>query len=88
MALGASTGSVIRLVLGRVSILLVIGTAIGFAIILSVGTFIDALLFRVQSRDPVTLGVSAALLIVVGLFAAWLPARRVSRLHPTTALRQ
>jgi putative ABC transport system permease protein len=46
-----------------------------------------ALLFGVDARDPLTLVAAAAVLVSVGLFAGWLPARKVSRLDPTTALR-
>ena len=88
IALGASTGGVMRLVLGRVSWLLAVGTALGVALALWAGKFIGTLLFRVEARDPLTLGGAAGVLIAVGLFAGWLPARRISRMDPATALRQ
>ncbi|CAN5729445.1 hypothetical protein BH24ACI5_BH24ACI5_13830 [soil metagenome] len=88
MALGASTGGIVRLVLGRISVVLLAGTAIGLALILWAGQFIGGLLFRVEARDPVTLGGAAIVLILVGMFAGWLPARGVARLDPTTALRE
>jgi hypothetical protein len=49
--------------------------------------FVGALLFGVDARDPMTLVAAAAALVSVGLFAGWLPAPKVSRLDPTTALR-
>jgi putative ABC transport system permease protein len=88
IALGASTGGVVRLVLGRLTVLLLSGLAIGSALILWAGRFIGALLFRIDARDPQTLMGAAAVLMAVGLLAGWLPARGVSRLDPTTALRE
>jgi putative ABC transport system permease protein len=87
LALGASPAGVVRMVLRRVLILLVSGAAIGMAMSLWAGKFVDALLFRVEARDPFTLAGAAAVLLAVGLFAGWLPARQASRLDPTAALR-
>ncbi|HEX2456822.1 MAG TPA: ABC transporter permease [Vicinamibacterales bacterium] len=87
MALGASSRRVVRLVLGRVAMLILAGAAIGVALSLWAARFVGALLFGVGARDPVTLVTAAAILVSVGLFAGWLPARTVSRLDPTTALR-
>jgi ABC-type antimicrobial peptide transport system permease subunit len=87
MALGASARGVVRLVLGRVAMLILAGAAIGVALSLWAAKFVGALLFGIAPRDPATLIMAAAVLIAVGLFAGWLPARKVSRLDPTTALR-
>ena len=88
VALGASTSGVVRLVLGRLAMLLLSGLVIGGALTLWAGKFIGTLLFRVAPGDPATLAGAAALLLAVGILAGWLPARRVARLDPTTALRQ
>ena len=48
----------------------------------------EALLFQLEPRDPVTFGGAAAVLVAVGLLAAWLPARRAARLDPATVLRE
>jgi ABC-type lipoprotein release transport system permease subunit len=87
MALGASPRGVVRLVLGRVATLILAGAAIGVALSLWAARFVGALLFGVDARDPMTIVAAAAVLVSVGLFAGWLPARKVSRLDPTTALR-
>jgi ABC-type antimicrobial peptide transport system permease subunit len=87
MALGASPGSVVRLVLGRVATLILAGGAIGVALSLWAAKFAGALLFGIDARDLMTLVAAAVVLVTVGLFAGWLPARKVSRLDPTTALR-
>jgi predicted permease len=87
MALGASARGVVRLVLARVVALVVIGAAVGVALSLWAAKFVGALLFGVEARDPLTLAAAATVLVPVGLIAGWLPARRVSRLDPTSALR-
>jgi putative ABC transport system permease protein len=88
MALGASGGRVVWMVVRRIAILLVAGIAIGTALIAWAGKFIATLLFRVDARDPLTIGGAAVILVTVGLLAGWLPARGLSRLDPTTALRE
>ena len=88
MALGASTRGVISMVLRRVGVLLLCGAAIGLALTLWATRFISTLLFKVDARDAATIGGAGLILLVVGLFAGWLPARRVARLDPTAALRQ
>jgi putative ABC transport system permease protein len=87
MALGASAPGVVRLVLGRVVMLILVGAAIGIGVSLWASKFVGSLLFGVEARDPATLAAAAVVLVSVGLFAGWLPARSVSRLDPTTALR-
>jgi putative ABC transport system permease protein len=87
MALGASSSSVVRLVLRRVAALVTAGVAIGVALSLWAAKFVGALLYGVDARDPITLAGAGLVLIAVGLLAGWLPARHVSRLDPTAALR-
>jgi putative ABC transport system permease protein len=87
MALGASTAGVVRLVLRSVAALVTIGAAIGFGLSLWAAKFVGALLFGVDARDPLTLAGAASVLVAVGLFAGWLPARGASRQSPTTALK-
>jgi ABC-type antimicrobial peptide transport system permease subunit len=87
LALGSSPRDVVRLVLGRVALLILSGAAIGVGVSLWASKFVASLLFGVDARDPLTLVAAAAVLVSVGLFAGWLPARTVSRLDPTTALR-
>ena len=87
MALGATAAGVIQMVLRRVAALLVSGVLIGAALSLWSARFVETLLFRVDARDPLMFAGTAALLAAVGVFAAWLPARRASRLSPISVLR-
>jgi predicted permease len=88
MALGAEPASIVRLVFGRVVILLVAGLAIGGVASVWAARFIGTLLFRVQPRDPATFAGAAAVLVAVSIVAAWLPAQRAARLDPASVLRQ
>lgn len=87
MALGASQGSVVWLVLRDVTLILAAGTLLGVAASLAAGRMVTAMLFGVKAADPATLGVCAALLAVATAIAGFVPAHRASRLDPTTALR-
>jgi predicted permease len=87
MALGANAPRVVWLVLRRVATLIILGAAFGVTVSLWCASFISALLFGVEARDPLTLVTAGVVLVSVGLLAGWLPARRVSRLDPATALR-
>ena len=87
MALGATRGSVIRLVLGRVAILIGIGIVTGLAVGAWASRFVATLLYGLGPSDPGTLIASAATLALIGAVAGWLPANRASRLDPTRVLR-
>ena len=87
MALGAAPGSVIRLVLGRVSILVSIGIGVGVVLSLWGAQFVSTLLYGLEPRDAATLAASASVLAMVGTIAGWLPARRASRIDPAEVLR-
>jgi ABC-type antimicrobial peptide transport system permease subunit len=88
MALGASTGSVLRLILGQGLILAGTGLALGLAASVAGTRLLTSILFQVQPNDPlVYLGVTV-LLGLVALVASYLPARRASKIDPLAALRQ
>jgi ABC-type antimicrobial peptide transport system permease subunit len=88
MALGATGGAIRRLMLGRVGLLCGLGLIAGGLIILWSGQFVRSLLFGVDPWDFTSILGSAIALIMVGLSAAWLPARRASRLEPAVVLRE
>ena len=87
MAMGADASSIVRLVFRRVGLLIAAGLVLGLAGSLWGAKFVGALLFRLDARDPMTFLGAAAVLVVVGVLAAWLPARRAARVDPITAMR-
>jgi putative ABC transport system permease protein len=88
MALGATPGSVLGLILRQGMTVTLVGLAIGIAIALAGGKIVAGALYGVPPRDPVSLTVSAAFLAVVALCASLLPARRAVAIDPMAALRQ
>jgi putative ABC transport system permease protein len=88
MALGAAPSRIVRLVLQRVGVVIAAGLTVGVAGSLWAVRFVEALLFRLEARDPVTFAGAATVLMAVGVLAAWLPARRAARLDPVTVLRE
>jgi predicted permease len=87
MALGAQAGQVAWHVQRQGMTLVGAGLVTGLAAGLLLTRYLSTLLFRVNARDPVVFGASAALLVMVSAVACWLPARRASRVDPLTALR-
>jgi predicted permease len=87
MALGATAGRVRRDVLGRALGVTVVGAVIGVAGALASSRLFTALLFEVSPTDPLTLAGVCALLVGVGGAAAYLPARRATKVDPARALR-
>jgi predicted permease len=87
MALGASRRDVISTVLQQTLLLLVCGVAIGVVLALAVGRGAGSLLFGLKPHDPFTFVAASALLLLVGLFAGFVPVYRASRLDPMVALR-
>jgi len=87
IALGASRGRVIGLVLREAVVLLAVGLAVGTALAAWAGQAAASLLYGLKPRDPLTLGGAVALLAIVALLASYGPAWRASRLDPMEALR-
>ncbi|MFN2398636.1 MAG: ADOP family duplicated permease [Gemmatimonadaceae bacterium] len=87
LALGATTGDVLRMVLREGGALALAGTGIGVASALVLTGVLRTMLFEITPADPVTYAGGVALLLGVALFACYLPARRATRIDPVTALR-
>jgi len=87
MALGAEPRDVLRLVLTSALRIVVAGLIIGLAGALGVTRVLQTFLFGVTPTDPIAFTIVTLLLMAVGLMAAWLPARRATRIDPCAALR-
>jgi putative ABC transport system permease protein len=88
MALGATSGRVIDLVVRQGMRLVAIGLVAGFVLALLLGRSLSSLLFGVAPTDLVTLVGVMVVLALVAAVAIWLPARRAVRVDPLTALHQ
>ena len=87
MALGAERRDVLRLVLTRALRIVVAGLIVGLAGAVGVTRVLQTFLFGVTPTDPIAFTIVTLLLMAVGLMAAWLPARRATRIDPCAALR-
>jgi putative ABC transport system permease protein len=87
MALGATRRDVLRLVLTRALRIVLAGLIVGLAGAVAVTRVLQTFLFGVTSTDPIVFTIVTLLLLAVGLMAAWLPARRATRIDPWGALR-
>jgi len=87
LALGASAGSVRWLVLREALLVLVAGIAIGLPASLGAARLAEGLLFGLTPTDPLTIVLATLLMTAIATLAAYLPARRASRLDPMVALR-
>jgi putative ABC transport system permease protein len=87
MALGATAGDVLRLVLSQGMWTTAIGVLIGAAGTFALTRLMSSMLFGVTPFDPFTLAGVVVLLAAVSLLACWWPARRATRVDPLTALR-
>ena len=88
MALGATPAGIGRMVLGRAARSLAAGAVLGAAGSLLAARLLQSMLFQVSARDPRVLAEALAVLAGTALLAAWIPARRATRVDPIEALRQ
>lgn len=88
MALGASRGNVLQLVLKQGARLTVFGIAIGVAASFILTRYVSGMLFNVQPYDPTTLIEVAVGLVAVAMLACYVPALRATRVSPSAALRE
>jgi predicted permease len=87
IALGASVGNVVTMVLRQGLSFAIAGIVIGLALALWAGRWVQPLLFEQSARDPVIAGAAAGVLLFVALVATVKPAMRATRVDPTEALR-
>jgi putative ABC transport system permease protein len=87
IALGAQPKNVLSLVVRQGMVIALIGVVVGTGIALGVTRGLSRFLFGVSPFDPVAFGVVAVTLLLSGIAATYLPARRATRVDPVTALR-
>jgi predicted permease len=87
VALGASGGDMLRMVIGRGLLLAGIGLAVGLAAAFGLTRLLSSLLFGVKASDPIAFGAVVLTLGVVAWVAIYIPARRATRIDPLIALR-
>jgi putative ABC transport system permease protein len=88
MALGATPKRVVRAVTASGLRVCLLGLVAGLAGASALGRVMARLLYQVRPDDPVIFGAVAAVLLAAALLASWLPARRIARIDPVTALRK
>jgi predicted permease len=87
VALGATPGDVLRMILGQGLRTIFIGVAIGITGSLALTRTVESLLFGVTATDPLTFGGVTLLLVGAALLACYIPARRATKVDPMVALR-
>jgi predicted permease len=87
MALGAKAVDVTRMVMRETMIMVVVGVLIGLGAAIATTRFVESMLFGLTPRDPLTIAMGVAVMLVVAAIAGYIPARRASRVDPMEALR-
>jgi ABC-type antimicrobial peptide transport system permease subunit len=87
MALGAARSRVLGMVMRESMLLVTLGVATGVVVALAAGRFVSSLVYGLSATDGATIVIAVAVLACVSALAAYLPARRASRIDPATALR-
>ncbi len=87
MALGARSTDIVKMVLQNGLKLLLLGIAIGLAASFALSRIITSQVWGVSPHEPLVLALVVALLLLVGLVACWVPARRATQVNPSTSLR-
>jgi ABC-type antimicrobial peptide transport system permease subunit len=87
LALGARSYMLLWIVLRESILLLALGLAIGVPVALSSTRILKSLLYELSPLDPTAIAIAIAAVSVMTLAAAWLPARRATKINPMQALR-
>jgi putative ABC transport system permease protein len=88
LAVGGAPARIRALVLRESMSLVAVGIVLGLAGALAASRVLEGLLYGVEAHDPLTFSAVPVVLVMVGLAATWLPARRATRIDPVTALRE
>jgi ABC-type antimicrobial peptide transport system permease subunit len=86
-AIGADRRDVMRLVLREAVVLIAIGLAAGIPTAIAIGGVIRSQLYNVSASDPAVMAGAGLVVLVVGLIAGFVPARRATNVDPMRALR-
>jgi ABC-type antimicrobial peptide transport system permease subunit len=86
LALGASRGDIVRLVLQQAALIAAVGVVVGVGTGLTAARAMSAMLYGVPPWDPLAFVAAVALLTITAFGASYLPARRASRVDPATTL--
>lgn len=87
MALGAARANIFRVVIAETARLVFTGVALGLVFALVSGRWVQSQLYGLKSYDPLSIGGALTAMVAVALLAAYLPARRATRIDPMAALR-
>jgi ABC-type antimicrobial peptide transport system permease subunit len=87
LALGASAGDLLKLVIGKTMLIVLVGLALGGGASLALTRVLASLLYDTSPTDRMTWVVAGALLAAVAFLACYFPARRVTKVDPLTILR-
>jgi predicted permease len=87
LALGATTGKVRWMVLRESVAIVLVGLAVGVPSAFGLSRLVESMLYGVRPHDASSFGAAAVLMVLIGAAAAWIPARRASKVDPMTALR-
>jgi putative ABC transport system permease protein len=86
VALGATRGDILWLVMRQGAVIAGAGTTVGLAASMAASRSLGALLYQTSAMDPATLGAAATTLIATIMLACYLPARRAARIDPARTL--
>ena len=87
IALGASASKMVRMILGEALGMVAIGIAIGLPGALGAGKVIASKLYGLHAGDPAAAAIATVIILIAALFAAYIPARRASRIEPIVSLK-
>ena len=88
IALGASRGDIVSILIGSGARLAGIGLAFGLMISFAAGRLVESMLFGISPQDPLAIGRAILLLSASALVAALIPALRASQVNPMLVLRE